>query len=91
MATIRPTITISIEIDPAGIGDSTGKDRAWQKRVVAAVAKDLAEYVTKHHSDASLSLSVKIGQPGRSVREVDGIDAETVRDIEQAAFDRVCG
>lgn len=91
MMTVRPTITISIEIDPAGIGDSTGKDRAWQKRVVAAVAKDLAAYVAKHHPDAGLSLSVKIGQPGRSTCECEGIDAETVREIEQAAFDRVCG
>lgn len=90
------TITVREQIDPAGIGDSTGNDRDWQERVCDAIDAELTDYLSARFPGAEIDVEVTVGQPGRTARsvEIDGERSEDlerdVRDASQRGFDKAC-
>jgi copper chaperone CopZ len=90
-------ITVREQIDPAGIGDSTGKDTDWQERVCDLCAEEIETALSAAYPDAEIDVEVTVGRPGfasLSVEIDDGIApsalTERVRDASQRGFDRAC-
>ena len=96
MTTIK-TITVREQIDPSGIGDSTGSDLDWQETVRAACADGIESYLAARFEVAEIDVEVTIGSPGVSKLSV-FVDDEfarddlvrDVRDASERAFDRAC-
>lgn len=101
MTTIT-SITVREQIDPAGIGDSTGNDADWQDRVCSFCAEEIEAELATSYPDAEIDVEVTVGRPGFASLSVEINDGTTgdlrlqdaltdrVRDASQRGFDRAC-
>ena len=84
-----PSIKVRCVVDRYSIGDASGKDKRWQKRVCKAISQEIHASLTALHPEATVNLDVEIGSESKSEGKSE-LAIETDYPVTQAVYTRLC-